>query len=109
MFRKRSSEFYFLSLLLSSEICDDGATSLGPDIIKYIKWSPENSAIVHISRLDYAKAIVNFSKEYSGLIVFPTDSEAVLARRKVEGAIKFQVGKANLNYLQICKRSRKKN
>ena len=97
----------FLSLLLSSEIRDGDATSLGPDIIKYIKWSPENSAILHISRLEYAKAIVNFCKEYNGLIVFPTDSEAVLARRKVEGAIKFQ-GKANVNYLQVCKKIKKK-
>ena len=31
----------------------------------------------------------------------------MLARRKVEGAIKFQ-GKANVNYLQVCKKIKKK-
>ena len=83
-------------------------------IIKHVKWNIDKdtntfngNAIVHLSSLKHAKAIVDFHDQQNGLIVFSSDPEALQVIRKAKGAIKFQ-GKKNVNYLEICKKRKKK-
>lgn len=108
----------FLSLLCSPLLEDSAImndVNAPSQIIKRIKWISEKdsnafngSAIVHISSLKYAKEIVKFHNEQHGLIVFASDSEASQVIRKAKGVIKFQ-GKTHVNYLEICKKIKKKN
>ena len=98
-----------LSLLLySSPSLEDSDEDLSKkdisQIIKHVKWNIDKdtntfngNAIVHLSSLKYANAIVDFHDQQNGLIVFSSDSDALQVIRKAKGAIKYQ-GKKNVNY-----------
>lgn len=108
-----------LSLLLySSPSLEDSDEDVSikdiSQIIKHVKWNIDKdtntfngNAIVHLSSLKYANAIVDFHDQQNGLIVFSSDSDALQVIRKAKGAIKYQ-GKKNVNYLEICKKIKKK-